>query len=69
MAEIKVGKPDIRTDATSHVPGVRQGNHRGTHKRHPGHLPGGLADSRRSTGINPEPKNPILPVMPDLPPA
>jgi hypothetical protein len=69
MAEIKVGKPDIRTDGTAHIPGVRQGNHRGLCKRHPGHLPGGLSDARRSTGINPEPKNAILPVMPDLSPA
>jgi len=69
MARIKVGKPDVRTDWTAHIPGVRQGNHEGMYKRQPGHLPGGLSDSRRSTGINPGPHNPILPVMPNLSPA
>lgn len=69
MAEIKVGKRDVQVDKMAHTPGVRQGNHRGVHKRQPGHLPYGRSTSRRSTGICPAPKNPILPGMPNLSPA
>jgi hypothetical protein len=69
MAEIKVGRPHVRPDAVSHVPGVRQGNHEGSYKRQPGHLPDDTSTSRRSTGVYPGPKNPILPDMPNLSPA
>lgn len=69
MADIKVGTPDVRTDDTAHVPGVREGNHKGHYKRQPGHTADGRSDSRRSTGIHPGPKNPILPGMPNLSPA
>lgn len=68
MAEIKVGTPDVDIDRMGHVPGVRRGNHAGVHKRQPGHL-GDRSTSRRSTGVNPGPKNPILPGMPNLSPA
>ncbi len=69
MAEIRVGTPHVRPDKTAHVPGVRQGNHKGNFKRQPGHTPDGLSDARRSTGVNPGPRNPILPGMPNLSPA
>lgn len=69
MAEIKVGKPDVKPDKPAHVRGVRRGNHRGIVKRDPGHLAGDRSDSRRSTGINAKARNPILPDMPNLSPA
>lgn len=65
MAEIRVGKPDVRVDAASHTKGVENGNgknrQRGLHKD-------GTVDARFSTGIRPKHHNPILPVMPNLPP-
>lgn len=69
MAEIKVGKPHVRLDTTAHVPGVRQGNHEGLYKRQPGHLDDDTSTARRSTGIGPKGKDPIVPGMPNLSPA
>ncbi|MFI6920169.1 hypothetical protein ACIBIZ_09450 [Nonomuraea spiralis] len=68
MAHIKVGKPDVAPDVSAHVKGVRQGNDPGARRRRPGHHRDGTADARRSTGISPKKHNPILPVMPNLPP-
>lgn len=65
MAEIRVGKPHVRVDAASHTRGVESGNgknrQRGLHKD-------GTVDARFSTGIRPRRHNPILPIMPNLPP-
>lgn len=69
MAEIRTGKPHVRLDKAAHVPGVRQGNHEGVVKRQPGHLPDDTSTSRRSTGIAPKSKNPVVPGMPNLSPA
>ncbi|MER7542364.1 hypothetical protein ABTW95_05080 [Spirillospora sp. NPDC127506] len=68
MAEIRVGKPDVKPDTPSHVKGVRQGNRSGAYGHEAGHHMDGTADARRSTGIRPRKRNPILPVMPNLPP-
>jgi hypothetical protein len=68
MAEIRVGKPDVKPDTPSHVKGVHQGNQSGAYKQEAGHHRDGTADARRSTGIRPKKRNPILPVMPNLPP-
>jgi len=68
MAEIRVGKPDVKPDAPAHVKGVTQGNRKGAYKKEVGHHDDGTADARRSTGINPKKHDPILPVMPNLPP-
>jgi hypothetical protein len=65
---ITIGRPDVRPDAPSHVAGVRQGNRRGNYEQQPGHLPDGRSTARRSTGVNPEPHNPIDPEMPNLSP-
>jgi hypothetical protein len=65
MANIRVGEPDVAPDTPSHTKGVAQGNRR---KRQPGIRPDGTADARRSTGIKPKRHDPILPVMPNLPP-
>jgi hypothetical protein len=69
MAEIRVGEPDVALDAPSHVKGVAEGNAKGGYDKEAGHNADGTADARRSTGVNPKAHNPILPVMPNLPPA
>ncbi|GLZ12934.1 hypothetical protein Acsp04_31690 [Actinomadura sp. NBRC 104425] len=68
MAEIRVGKPHVKPDTPSHTKGVHQGNKKGAFKRQMGHHMDGTADARRSTGVNPRKHEPILPVMPNLPP-
>ncbi|MEU6643963.1 hypothetical protein ABZ863_15620 [Saccharomonospora sp. NPDC046836] len=68
MAEIRVGKPDVKPDASAHTKGVHQGNSTGGYDRQGGHHRDGTADARRSTGVSPKKHNPILPVMPNLPP-
>jgi len=68
MAEIRVGKPDVRPDTPTHVPGVHEGNAKGAYKRQGGHHDDGTADARRSTGVSPRKHQPILKIMPNLPP-
>ena len=58
MAEIRVGKPDVRPDTPAHTPGIKQS----------GHNPDGTSTAERSTGINPKLRNPIDPSMPNLSP-
>lgn len=68
MGRIRVGEPRARPDTPSHVKGVEQGNRPGGYKKQVGHHEDGTADARRSTGIVPKKHNPILEVMPNLPP-
>jgi hypothetical protein len=65
MAEIRVGEPDVAVDISSHTKGVEQGN---SGKKQTGFHPDGTVDARRSTGIRPRMHEPILPIMPNLPP-
>jgi len=65
MAGIRVGSPDVRPDASSHTKGVEQGNRR---RRQRGLHRDGTADARRSTGIRWRQREPILSIMPNLPP-
>jgi hypothetical protein len=78
MENIRVGKPDTTPDASAHTPGVSQGNEPGGIEGDPGleytgetgaGRPAARAYARKSTGINPEARNPIDPSMPNLPPA
>ncbi len=78
MGDIRVGKPDTKQDASAHTPGVSQGNEPGGIEKDPGLYeagehgegrPGAKATARKSTGINPEKRNPIDPNSPNLPPA
>jgi hypothetical protein len=69
VAGIKVGRADVNNATPTHVPGVRTGNTVGGYEKSPGHLPDGRSTARRSTGINPEAREPILPEMPNLSPA
>ena len=68
MAEIRVGKPDVKPDAPSHTKGVHEGNASGSYEKQIGHHADGTADARRSTGVAPKKHDAILPVMPNLPP-
>jgi hypothetical protein len=67
MGKIRVGKPDVKIDAPTHVKGIHQGN-TGPYDKQPGHNKDGTADARRSTGIHPKRHNAILKIMPNLPP-
>ena len=78
MADIRVGKPDTTPDAPAHTPGVSQGNESGGIENDPGLYetgetgvgrPTAKSTARKSTGINPEARNPIDPNSPSLPPA
>ncbi|CAN5779333.1 hypothetical protein BH23ACT11_BH23ACT11_07910 [soil metagenome] len=78
MGNIKVGKPDTKMDAPSHVPGVNQGNEPGGTEGDPGIVqagetgagrPSAMSTARKSTGINAKSRNPIHPDSPNLPPA
>lgn len=66
MGRIRVGQPQVRQDAPSHIEGVSQGN--APERSNAGHNPDGTVDARRSTGINASKRNPILSIMPNLPP-
>lgn len=68
MAQIRVGKPDVQPDTPAHTKGVEQGNAKGSYEKQVGHHPDGTADARRSTGVSPKKRNPILSLMPNLPP-
>jgi hypothetical protein len=68
MADIKVGKPRVRPDTPSHTKGVHEGNKKGGYEHSAGHHDDGTADARRSTGVRPKRHDPILPIMPNLPP-
>lgn len=68
MGRIRVGKPDVAPDAPTHVTGIEQGNRKDAYRHQVGHHEGGTADARRSTGINPKKHDPILKIMPNLPP-
>ena len=78
MADLKVGKPDVAPDAPSHTKGIRQGNEPGGIENDPGFYktgergagrPSAKSTARRSTGINPDARNPIDPNSPNLSPA
>jgi hypothetical protein len=68
MADIRVGKPDVKPDLPAHTPGVAQGNTRGNYEKQPGHRPDGRSTAERSTGVNPKAMEPIDPSMPNLSP-
>ncbi len=65
---MKVGKPDVKPDAPSHVKGIKAGNSKGNYERQSGHNPDGTSTAARSTGVNPKAHDPIDPSMPNLSP-
>lgn len=62
IANIRVGKSQTTVTAPAHVEGVREGND-------PGEIPSPTWPAERSTGINPERRDPIDPRSPKLTPA
>ncbi|MEU6084823.1 hypothetical protein [Streptomyces sp. NPDC047108] len=68
MADINVGKADVKPDRTAHTKGVRSGN-TGSRKRQRGERQDDRSTARRSTGINAKHHEPVDPDMPNLPPA
>ena len=57
MAELRVGKGDVKPDAPAHTPGVYQGNAKGNYEKQAGHYPDGRSGAE-----------PIDPRMPNLSP-
>ena len=77
MGNIRVGKPDTKPDAPAHTPGIPQGNEPGGIEGDPGLYPtgghgagrpGAKSTALKSTGINPQKRDPIDPNSPNLPP-
>jgi len=66
---IRVGHAKVKPTSPTHVSGMRRGNAVGNYEDSHGHLPDGRSTARRSTGIDSENRNPILPGMPNLSPA
>ncbi len=54
-----------------HTPGTAKGEEQALSSREPGRNPDrkNYRSARDSTGINPDKRNPILPIMPNIPPA
>ena len=73
ISNVTVGKPDVEQSASSHSPGVREGNMRKSMVREPGVKRAGRfmaqATVRRSTGVNAKARQPVDPRMPILTPA
>jgi hypothetical protein len=65
---ITIGKPDVTPSKPSHTSGIREGNKPGSYTKQSGHFADGTSSAARSTGINAEHRNPILPSMPNLSP-
>lgn len=71
IANVRVGSPDVDPSLPSHVRGVAEGNSRGGIRKAPGMFHEGemvKATARRSTGIDPDSREPIDPRMPRLTP-
>lgn len=71
---LKTGRPDVSPSKPSHIRGVPQGNDGRVRMKtdDPGLIdegPTGRGTARRSTGINPEHRDPIDPRMPNLSPS
>jgi hypothetical protein len=72
IANVRVGKPDVEPDTPAHKRGRREGNKPGSFEKTPGlHEEEGIGKgtAQRSTGIDPDSRNPIDPESPNLSPA
>lgn len=65
---LRTGRADVSPSLPSHTAGIRQGNRPGGYDKMEGHLDDGTSTAARSTGINPERRNPISADMPNLSP-
>lgn len=72
IANVRIGKPDVKQTQPSHVRGVRQGNDGAGDDTQQGIVLTGdsaRGTARRSTGINAKAHEPIDPRMPNLSPS
>ena len=72
VGNLVVGDADVKPTASSHVPGVLQGNSTHAGQRRKGieeHQDYAIGTARRSTGIRPDDHDTIDPRMPKLSPA
>jgi hypothetical protein len=70
MARFKLpGSGDVKTDASAHTKGIKQGNSTGNYDSMSGHNADGTSSAERSTGIDAAAREPIDPRMPNLSPA
>lgn len=72
ISNVAVGEGRTTYDAPAHVKGVREGNQPGALEKTPGFVlerDRVRGTARRSTGIDPDARNPIDPAMPNLSPA
>lgn len=73
VANVRVGKPDVKPSTPTHVPGVFQGNYPHPTQRHKGieaeTAQRAEGSARRSTGIRPRQHDTIDPRMPRISPA
>jgi hypothetical protein len=65
----KLGKGQVKPDATAHKAGVFQGNATGNYEKQTGHHADGRSTAARSTGVGVKAREPIDPRMPNLSPA
>jgi hypothetical protein len=65
---IRLGKPQTKAHAPTHMRGIREGNQLGSYEQQAGHLPDDRSTAARSTGINASKRDPIDPRMPNLSP-
>jgi hypothetical protein len=77
LGNLRVGKRQTTPTSPAHTRGIREGNEPGSFDRDPGLYntgetatgrPTGKGTARRSTGVDPESKNPIDPKSPNLSP-
>lgn len=65
---IRVGRADVRQDTPAHTPRTGSGNEKGRYGKQAGHERDGRSTARRSTGIRPRDRDPIVPGAPNLSP-
>lgn len=65
---MKLGKAAAKPDDPRHIKGINQGNAKGNYEKQVGHEADGTSTASRSTGINPQAREPIDPRMPNLSP-
>ncbi len=70
VGNIRVGEADVSPSLPAHTPGVNEGNNPQRKQAGIRMVGGGaIGTAERSTGINPQNRNPIDPRMPNLSPA
>jgi hypothetical protein len=71
IANVRVGRADVKVDLPSHVPNIREGNETGSFERERGLRREGervVANAARSTGVDPQRHDVLDLRMPGLSP-